>query len=105
MKAIPHKPSPRPDGAPWVWWSAERKWIAVSPDVQLIRSLVSDGKLDSDLVTCAGGPEGKNKRCRYLGTGIRHCIACRKDYDKRRGPRGSAFWKKVNKKRRAKDVR
>ncbi len=72
MTTVIQKPAPRHDGAPWVWWSAERKWIAVSPDVQLIRRMVADGQLDSDLVTCAGGPEGKNKRCRYFGTGIRY---------------------------------
>lgn len=32
--------------------------------------------------------------------GTRACRACRSLHDKKRGPRGSAYWKKVNNKRR-----
>lgn len=34
--------------------------------------------------------------------GTRHCRACLKEYERRRGPRGSDHWAKVNAKRRTK---
>lgn len=51
---------------------------------------------------CKHGHEFTEDNTRIAPNGTRHCIACAKEREKNRGPRGSDYWKKVNQKRKGK---
>lgn len=49
---------------------------------------------------CKHGHELTIGNTHLSGNGTRHCIACMKAYERARGPRGSAYWARVNANRR-----
>ena len=49
---------------------------------------------------CKHGHEFTPENTYIARNGTRHCRACAKEHERKRGPRGTDYWKKVNKKRR-----
>lgn len=50
---------------------------------------------------CKHGHQFSDGNTYIAANGTRHCKACMKNHEKTRGPRGSAYWSKVNTKRRS----
>lgn len=53
---------------------------------------------------CKHGHEFTDGNTYIAANGTRHCIACRQEHERGRGPRGTDYWRKVNEKRGIKNV-